>query len=110
MEDCKEIVEKLSREGINWYMEPDGRLTYTGNYEHASAVVDVREKFFTICNECCDPGESGVICERRFANQFDGREPGMEEVLRDVSEAVGRIDQGIEDALNAVCGYDLREY
>jgi hypothetical protein len=110
MEFTDELLKKLAEEGINWDRESDGTLTYTSNYEHVSATVHPSEGYFVLTNECRDPSDVGVLCERSFRNQFDHREPQAEDILREVAEACGRIDQGIEDAMNVLCGYDIKEY
>ena len=110
MEFTDDLIKKLAEEGINWDRGSDGALTYMSNYEHVSATVHPEEGYFVLTNECCDPSDMGVLCERTFKDQFDNREAKAEEILREVAEACGRIDQGIEDAMNVLCFYDIKEY
>lgn len=110
MEFTDELLQKLESEGISFSREDDGHICYTSNYEHASADIDPVAQSFKVVNECRDGNESGVICERTFANQFDGRVPSAEEVLRDIAKACGEIDQGLENAFNTLSGYDLKSY
>ena len=110
MEFTDELLQKLESEGISFSREDDGHICYTSNYEHASADIDPVAQSFKVLNECRDANESGVICERTFANQFDGRVPSAEEVLRDIAKACGEIDQGLENAFNTLSGYDIKSY
>ena len=110
MEFTDELLQKLEADGISFSREEDGHICYMACYEHASADIDPVSESFKVVNECCDKDESGVICERTFANQFDGREPSAEEVLRDIAEACGAIDQGFENAFNTLSGYDIKSY
>ena len=106
----KELLEKLERDGISWSREDNGTLVYVAAYEHSFAVVDPEKETFKVVNECCPAEESGVICERSFAVRYDGEPPAAERVLREVAEACGTIDQGIEDAMSTLEDYDITEY
>ncbi len=110
MEFTDELLQKLEAEGISFSREDDGHICYMANYEHASADIDPVAERFKIVNECCEQNESGVLCERTFSKIFDGRVPSAEAVLRDVAEACGTLDQGIEDTLEQLNGYDIASY
>ena len=110
MEFTDELLKKLAEEGINWDRESDGTLTYMSEYGHVSATVHPKEGYFVLTNECRDPSDVGVLFERTFNDQFDHREAQSEEILRDVADACGCIDQGIEDSMNVLCLYDIKEY
>ena len=110
MEFTDELLQKLESDGISFSREDNGHICYMSNYEHARAEIDPVSDSFKVVNECCDGNESGVICERTFANQFDGRVPSAEDVLRDIASACGAIDQGLEDAFNTLSGYDIKSY
>lgn len=105
-----DLIQKLADEGINWTRQSDGSLSYLAAYEHARAEVNPEKETFVLINEACDPEESGIICERSFKNQFDGKVPSPETVLEDVAAAVGAIDEGIEQALNCIADYDTASY
>ena len=100
-----DLIQKLADEGINWTRESDGTLSYLAAYEHARAEVNPEKETFVLI-----PEESGIICERSFKNQFDGKVPSPETVLEDVAAAVGAIDEGIEHALNCIADYDIASY
>lgn len=102
MEFTKELLKRLERDGISWTEGEDGVLVYMAAYEHSSAVVYPTEGYFCIMDECLDPGTDGVICERSI-----GEGQSAEQVLRDVAEACGSIDQGIEDAMCSISEYGI---
>jgi hypothetical protein len=103
MKFTKEILKKLELEGISWTDSGHGTLEYLAAYEHCSAVINVEGGFFGIIDECLDPSSNdGIICERVIE---DGK--SAEQVLRDVAEACGSIDQGIEDAMGSISAYGI---
>lgn len=101
MEFKDEIIKKLADEGIVFTKNNTGCiLTYRTNYDHAEAKVFAGRSyqgFLPHFKIMCDDMET---VSKAFAEDAD-----LEQVLRDVAEATGNMDQAIEDFQETIGGY-----
>jgi len=105
MEFKDEIIKKLADEGIVFTKNNTGSiLTYLANYDHVEAKVFAGRSyqgFLPHFKIMCDDMET---VNKVFAEDAD-----LEQVLRDVAEAAGNMDQAIEDFRATIGGYtDLK--
>lgn len=101
MEFNPEIIKKLQEEGISFVPSQFGdRLTYEGNYGHATGIVYAG-----------GPGRGYPhfkvwVGDKALINKKIDESDKLEHILRSLAEATGGIDQAIEDALNATDSYE----
>ena len=105
MEFKDEIINSLADEGIVFTKNNTGSiLTYRANYGHAEATVFAGRSyqgFLPHFKIMCDGMET---VNKAFPEDAD-----LENVLRDVAEATGNMDQAIENFQETIGGYtDLK--
>ena len=105
MEFKDEIIKRLSDEGIVFTKNNTGSiLTYRTNYDHAEATVFAGRSyqgFLPHFKIMCDDMET--------VNKVFPEDADLEQVLRDVAEATGNMDQAIENFRDTIGGYkDLK--
>ena len=96
-----ELLKSLAEDGINFTRDPDGTLTYVSNYEHVVAVVDPIKNNFILESQVCDPNESGKIGTWGFNETDDD----PEQLLRDIAESAGNLDQAFEHMFENLVNY-----
>ena len=101
MEFNTEIIKKLQEDGISFDLSQFGdRLTYEGNYGHATGIVYAG-----------GPGRGYPhfkvwVGDKTLISKKIDDSVSLEDILRSLAEATGGIDQAIEDAWNATDAYD----
>ena len=96
-----ELLNKLAKDGISFIREKDGSLTYTANYQYVVAFVFPFANQFTIEAQVCDPGEAGRIDRWGFNEKDDD----PEQLLRDIAESAGNLDQSFNDMFENLVNY-----
>jgi hypothetical protein len=101
MEFNEEIIKKLQEDGISFVPSQFGdRLTYEGNYGHATGIVYAGGP-----GRGC-PHFKVWVGDKTLINKKIDESDKLEHILRSLAEATGGIDQAIEDAWNATESYD----
>lgn len=101
MEFNPEIITKLQEDGISFVPSQLGdRLTYEGNYGHATGIVYAG-----------GPGRGYThfkvwVGDKALINKKIDESDKLDHILRSLAEATGGVDQAIEDAWNATDSYD----
>ena len=96
MEFNTEIIKGLAEQGMVFDFSQFGdRLTYEGNYGHATGIVYAGGPGRGI------PHFKVWIDDKCLISKKIDDSDSLEDILRSLAEATGTIDQAIEDAWNA---------
>lgn len=93
------LLKKLAKDGINYTRNTRTNMVeYSANYGHATGIVFLETRTFKIFYEGYSPVEVSVKEIR----------PGtdMEQLLRDIAEAAGNLDQAYEHMFEDLAKYD----
>lgn len=96
-----ELLEALAKDGISFFRDSDGSLSYTANYEHVVAVVYPETNTFSIESQVCEPGDNGKIGTWSFGEADDA-----EQLLRDIANATGNLDLSFESMFELLAEYE----
>lgn len=94
-----ELLKKLTKDGISYTRnERMNFVEYSANYGHASAIVFLENRTFKIFYEGYSPVE---VSAKEIRPGTD-----IEQLLRDIAEAAGNLDQAYEHMLEDLAKYD----
>lgn len=108
MEFKDEIIKKLADEGIVFTKNNTGSiLTYRANYGHAEAKVFAGRSYQGFLPHFKIMGDDFKIMgdDMETVNKAFPEDADLEQVLRDVAEATGNMDQAIEDFQETIGSY-----
>lgn len=94
-----DLLKKLAKDGINYTRnERTNTVEYSANYGHASAIVFLETRTFKVFYEGFTPVE---VSAKEIRPGTD-----MEQLLRDIAEAAGNLDEAYEHMFEDLAKYD----